>query len=96
MVFIDDGRVPAHNNLSERQLRGPVVGRKNRMFAGSFGGAETAATCFSIVGSCVMAGIDPYEYLRDVMSLLPDATPSELENLTPKAWAERLGPTTGG
>ncbi len=94
VVLLVDGRVPVDNNASERQLRGPVVGRKSWMFAGSEGGAKIAATCFSIVGSCVLAGIDPYEYLRDVLSLLPDATPSQLSDLTPRAWAERFGPET--
>jgi transposase len=93
VVFLVDGLVPVDNNASERHLRGPVVGRKNWMFAGSEGGAKTAATCFSIVGSCVLAGIDPYEYLRDILSLLPDATPAELKHLTPRAWAERFGPS---
>jgi hypothetical protein len=92
VVFLERGEVPIHNNTSERALRGPVVGRKNWLFAGSKAGAETAATIFSIIGSCVLVGIDPYEYLRDVLSLLPDATPNELTKLTPKAWAERLGP----
>ncbi len=92
IVFLDDGLVPVHNNTSERLLRGPVTGRKNWLFAGSEGGAATAATCFSIVASCMMAGIDPYEYIRDVLSLLPDATPRQLTTLTPKAWAARFGP----
>ena len=92
IVFLDDGQVPAHNNTSERLLRGPVVGRKNWMFTGSEGGATTAAVCFSIVASCMMAGIDPYEYLRDVLSLLPDAKPDEVRALTPRLWAQRHGP----
>ena len=92
VVFLDDGNVPVHNNTSERLLRGPVTGRKNWLFAGSEGGAETAATCFSVVHSCMLAGVDPYEYLRDVLSLLPDAKPAHVADLTPKAWAEKFGP----
>jgi transposase len=87
VVFLDDGRAPPHNNTSERLLRGPVVGRKNWLFAGSTGGAHAAATFFSIVASCEMAGVDPFAYLRDVLSLLPDAKPQELKTLTPRAWA---------
>jgi len=64
-----------------------VVGRKNWLFAGSEGGAHAAAVFFSIVASCELAGIDPFAYLRDVLSLLPDAKPSELKRLTPRAWA---------
>jgi transposase len=82
---------PHSGGVARRQLRGPVVGRKNWIFAGSEGGAHTAATLFSIVGSCVMAGIDPYAYLRDVLSLLPDATPAQLREFTPWACAQRFG-----
>jgi transposase len=91
VVFLTDGTAPPHNNTSERLLRGPVVGRKNWLFAGSTGGAHAAATFFSIVASCEMAGVDPFAYLRDVLSLLPDAKPAELRTLTPKAWAAEFG-----
>jgi hypothetical protein len=40
--------------------------------------------------SCMMVGIDPFAYLRDVLHRLPDATPSVIRQLTPKAWAERM------
>lgn len=88
-VFIDHPGVPVHNNASELALRGPVTGRKNWLFAGSEGGADAAAVHFSIVHSCMLAGVDPYAYLRDVLHRLPDATPTALRQLTPRAWAER-------
>ena len=88
-AFLDHPNIPIHNNTSERSLRGPVVGRKNWMFAGSETGAEAAAIHYSIVTSCMMVGVDPREYLRDVLPRLPYATPKVLRMLTPKAWAER-------
>jgi len=84
---------PRRGQLWSFSDAGQVVGRKNWMFAGSEGGAKTAAICFSIVGSCVLVGIDPYAYLRDILSLLPDAKPAQLKTLTPRAWAARFGPT---
>jgi len=89
-TFVDHPDVPIHNNTSERALRGPVTGRKNWLFAGSEGGAHTAAVHFSIMQSCMMVGIDPFAYLRDVLHRLPDAKPSVIRQLTPKAWAERM------
>lgn len=89
VVFVDHADVPIHNNTSERALRGPVTGRKNWLFAGSEGGAEAAAVHFSIVHCCMLAGVDPFDYLRDVLHRLPDATPTALRQLTPKAWAAR-------
>lgn len=91
VVFLDDGNAPPHNNTSERLLRGPVIGRKNWLFAGSEGGAWAAGVFFSIVRSCELAGVDPFEYLRDVLRLLPKAKVPDVARLTPKAWAERFG-----
>jgi hypothetical protein len=43
-AFLKDGRLPAHNNLSELQLRREVVGRKNWLFLGSEEGAQRNTT----------------------------------------------------
>lgn len=87
LAFLEDGAVPADNNRSERNLRGPVVGRKNWLFAGSEGGARAAATMFSIVGSCRLHAVDPWTYLRDTLPLIADAKITELHRLTPAAYA---------
>ena len=89
-TFLENGSVPADNNRSERNLRGPVVGRKNWLFAGSEGGAKAAATMFSIVGSCQLHGIDPWAYLRDVLPVIADVKITELHKLTPAAYAARV------
>ena len=86
-LFVDNGDIPIHNNASELDLRGPVIGRKNWLFAGSTGGAVAAAVFFSVVTSCRMQGVDPWVYLRDVLWRIPDATNAYLANLTPRAWA---------
>ncbi|HTQ42323.1 MAG TPA: transposase, partial [Polyangiaceae bacterium] len=33
--FLEDGRLPIHNNMSELQLRREAIGRKNWLFVGS-------------------------------------------------------------
>lgn len=92
--------LPLHNNLSELLLRQGVVGRKNWLFAGSEGGARAAATLYSLVGSCMLQGIDPWLYLRDVLGRLPDHAANRVNELTPMRWRlarERDGlPTTVG
>ena len=57
-VFLKDGTVPLHNNLSELLLRQPIVGWKNWLFAGSEGGAEAAAGWFSLIASCMLHAED--------------------------------------
>ena len=86
VVFIDDGDIPAHNNLSELLLRQPVVGRNNWMFAGSEGGAQTAATWFSLIGSCMVNAIDPWLYLSDVLPRLNSWRAKRVLELEPAAW----------
>jgi transposase len=47
--FLEDGRIPLHNNASENALRPIAVGRKNYLFAGSDVGAERAAIAYTVL-----------------------------------------------
>jgi hypothetical protein len=42
----------------------------------------------------MMVGIDPFAYLRDVLHRLPDAPPSMVGQLMPRAWPAQLSETT--
>lgn len=84
--FLAHPELPMHNNRSELCLRGPVVGRKAWLFAGSEGGARAAATMFTLVGSCAMQGIDPWAYLADVLSRINDHPVNRVNELTPLQW----------
>jgi len=68
--FLKSGRLALENNLSERNLRRVVIGRKNYMFCGSDEGARRAATLYSLVGTCEMIGLDPFVYLLYAMSAM--------------------------
>lgn len=85
-MFLDYPDLPVHNNLSELMLRQAVVGRKNWLFARSDGGAEAAATLYTLIGSCFLQGIDPHAYLVDVLKRLPDHPSSRVVDLTPRMW----------
>lgn len=88
-VCVDHPEIPIHNNRSELHLRRPVIGRKNWLFAGSEGGARTAAILFSLTASCRMHEIDPWEYLHDVLGRINDHPVNRVAELTPAAWAGR-------
>jgi transposase len=81
-----DGRLPLDNTRAERSLRKVVVGRKNWMFYGSDSHAESAAAIFSLVASCRLHGIDPQQYLDEVMRVLPDWPKERYIELAPKHW----------
>jgi hypothetical protein len=87
ILFLDRPEIELHNNRSELLLRGPVVGRKAWLFAGSPEGADASAVWFSLVASCMLQGEDPMAYLRDVLPGLGDKTPSQIRELTPARWA---------
>jgi len=75
-VFLDDPRVPLHNNATERALRGPVIGRKNHFGSRSRRGTEAAAILYSLAESAKLAGVDPSAYLRHaVVAALRGETP---------------------
>lgn len=86
--FLDYGYVPMDNGIVERLHVRTAMTRKNYLFAGSDAGAERAAIAYTILGSCRLAGIDPLEYLRDV---LPRMTRKvrllDLSQLLPSRWA---------
>jgi transposase len=54
--------IPLDNNLSEREMRSPVIGRKTWYGTHSKRGAKTNAMLFSIVSTCKMNNINPRKY----------------------------------
>jgi len=66
-LFIKNKDLPIDNNLQERLLRNPVIGRKTWYGTHSERGAETAAILFSIVESCKLNKINPREYFRNLV-----------------------------
>ncbi|WP_245913941.1 IS66 family transposase [Nannocystis exedens] len=88
--FLDDGRLPLHNNISERALRREAVGRKNWLFVGSDDGARANTLFVSLLASCQMHGIEPLGYLRDLLCLLPSWPRPRVLELAPASWQETL------
>jgi transposase len=86
--FLDDGRLPIHNNMSELALRREAVGRKNWLFVGSDDGGAVNAAFTSLLASCRLCDVEPWAYLRDVFCLLPHWPEHRLLDLAPVAWTE--------
>ncbi len=86
--FLTDGRLPATNNISERQLRRQAIGRNNWIFIGSEDGAEVNTTFATLIASCHMHDIEPEAYLRDLLCLLPDWPKRRVLELAPCNWKQ--------
>lgn len=76
-VFLEHASIACHNNDTERDLRRPVKGKANYNFAGSPRGADVAAVFYSLIGTCLLQGIDPRRYLLEIAGRL-DEPPSRL------------------
>jgi hypothetical protein len=88
--FLDDACLPHDNNISERELRRQVVGRKNWLFVGSDEAAEANTTFVSLLASCRIHGLEPWTYLRDLFCLLPDWPHRRVLELAPVRWHQTL------
>lgn len=87
-VFLTDGRVEIDNNLVENAIRPTAVGKKNWLFIGEAEAGQRSAILFTIIENCRRLGINPFEYLRDILTRLPKLTNRQTHTLTPAAWAK--------
>ena len=96
-VFLADGRVELDTNTIERLHRIVAIGRHNALFAGSDSGARSWAIFTSLIQTAKLTGLNPFEYLKDVLERMVsgDVKAHELDRLLPWAWkAERSGLAT--
>lgn len=83
-AYTSDGRLQIDNNLVENAIRPVAIGRKNYLFAGSHNGARRAAMLYSFLGTCKMNNINPFEWLRHVLTKIADHPVNDLQKLLPK------------
>lgn len=84
--YLRDGRYEIDNNLIENAIRPTVVGRKRWLFLGHPDAGWRSAVIYSLLISCRRRGINPQEYLTDVLRQLPSATTGQLSSLLPGHW----------
>jgi transposase len=88
--FLDDGRIEMDTNSVERAMRPIALNRKNSLFAGHDAGAANWACLASLIETAKIHGIDPQDYLADILAKLVNGWPAHnLDELLPCAWAEQ-------
>jgi hypothetical protein len=81
--YTENGLWEIDNNLAENSIRPIALGRKNYLFAGSHEGARRAAMMYSFLGTCKKNNVEPFTWLKDVLTLLPDWSIQRLDELLP-------------
>lgn len=90
-VVVQDGALELDNGEVERVIRGPAMGRRNWLFAGSDEGAERAAVILTVLETAKRAGVDRRAYLHDLLVKLSDGwLMSRLDELLPENWTPGL------
>jgi transposase len=84
LAYLNDGSLEIDNNLAENAIRPIALGRKNYLFAGSARGAERAAMFYSFFGTCKKNDINPFEWLKKVLEVIPTYKVSKLSDLLPQ------------
>jgi len=74
------------NNVAERGLRPLTIGRKNWLFVGSEDSGRSAATILSLVQTCRNLGINPQEYLEDILRRIMSHPAKQIDQLLPDNW----------
>ena len=101
--YTEEGYLSFDNNLAERLVKIPAIGRKNFLFVGSQRGGQGAAVLYSLVSSAKANGVEPFAWLRDLFTRLPyyregeaftqaaadqPVTSAELDELLPDRWLQ--------
>jgi transposase len=89
-VFLSDPDVPPDTNHLERALRVIPMGRRNWLFSWTESGAEHVGIIQSLLVTCKLHGVNPYDYLVDVLQRVGSHPASRVEELTPRLWKERF------
>lgn len=85
--FLTDGRLEVDNNACERELRALVMGRRNWQHFETKAGLEWFATFRSLISSCKLHDLNPYDYLEQMLGLARHWPMGNMLALSPKYWA---------
>jgi transposase len=91
----EDGALAIDNNMAERMVKLPAIGRKNWLFVGSETRGHRAAILLSMIASAKRCQVEPWAWLNAALTELPlrlgsakdpPDKPPDLSNLFPDEW----------
>ena len=86
MRYAEAGFLAIQNDAAERKKKRGAIGRENCLTIGSPRGGQSAAELFSFTSTCQRLGVEPWAYLRDVLTRLPAIPHGQLGDLLPDHW----------
>ncbi len=89
-VYLTDPEVPIDTNHLERALRPIPMGKKNWLFCWTEVGAKHLGTLQSLIATCRLQDINPYDYLVDVLQRIDRHPASQVHLLTPRLWKQHF------
>ena len=72
----------------ENAIRPTALGKKNWLFIGEAQAGDRSAIVYTVIESCRRRRIDPYAYLKDVLTHLPRMNIQQLPEILPAAWGK--------
>jgi len=88
-IYTTNGMLCIDNNPVENSIRPIAIGRKNYLFAGSHDAAQESAMIYSLLGTCKLHKINPWEWLKDILIRLPDHPINKIKELLPHNWKQQ-------
>ena len=92
-AFLNNPDLVLDTNHVERAIRPIACGRRNWLFCWTELGAEHVGIIQSLISTCRMHDINPYDYLVDVLQRVSTHPASRIEELTPRRWKEEFKET---
>ena len=84
--YLRDGRFEIDSNLVENDVRPSAVGKRRWLFIGHPNAGWRTAVIYTLIQSCRRYGINPQEYLTDILQRLPSMTSNQVRELLPANW----------
>lgn len=84
--FLRFATIAPDNNVAEAGLRRVALGRKNFLFVGNEDAGHDLAVLYTLVACCEKHGVNPIDYVTDVLARVHSHPASKVVDLLPHRW----------
>ena len=84
--FFEDSKFKTRQQSCRTALHSIALGRKNFLFVGNTKAGENLATLQTLVSTCELHGVNPQDYLTDVLIRFQTHPAAQIEDLLPDKW----------